>query len=160
MVVTRPFTAGNALAYTQRGRGFTCKGVGEGYILGGYCVPLIAIPLIVGGRDGQGLRFRTLGRNHGFNQILFFAVSNISLLIILLFGKLVIVGLTVVFIQRVGNITKGNLTNRIVDGAYRAVCVARHGDVGVAGQLCVVFVYRCRFEFEVELTVGQIHRIA
>lgn len=127
-----PVTAGNALDYTQRGRGFTCKGVGEGYILGGYwggyCVQLIAIPLIVGGRDGQGLRFRTLGRNHGFNQILFFAVSNISLIIIL-FGKQVIIGLTLVMFQRIGNITKGNLTNRIVDGVC---CVARHRDVGVA----------------------------
>ena len=155
LVVTRPFTAGNALAYTQRGRSFTFKDVGESYILGVYCVPLIAIPLIVGGRDGQGLRFRTLGRNHGFNQILFLAVSNISR-ITLLFGKLVIVGHTVVFIQRVGNITKGNLTSRIVDGVCR---VARHGDAGVAGQQYVVFVYLCSFEFEVELTVGQIHRM-
>ena len=156
LVVTRPFTAGNALAYTQRGRGCTCKGVGEGYILGGYLFPLIVIPLIVGGRDGQGLLFRTLGRNLGLNQILFLAVSNISLLIILLFGKLVIVGLTVVMFQRVGNITKGNLTSRIVDGVCR---VARHGDAGVAGQQYVVFVYLCSFEFEVELTVGQIHRM-
>ena len=151
-----PVTAGNALAYTQLGRGFTCKGVGEGHILGGYCVPLIAIPLIVGGRDGQGLLFRTLGRNHGLNQVLFLAVSNISRIIIL-FGKQVIIGLTIVICQRVGNITKGNLTSRIVDGVCR---VARHGDVGVAGQLIVAFVYRCRFEFEVELTVGQSHRIA
>ena len=151
-----PVTAGNALAYTQRGHGCTCKCVGEGYISGGYWVPLIAIPLIVGGRDGQGLRFRTLGRNLGFNQILFLAVSNISLIIIY-FGKQVIIGLTMVTFQRIGNITKGNLTNRIVNGVC---CVARHRDVGVAGQLCVVFVYRCSFEFEVELTVGQSHRIA
>ena len=150
-----PVTAGNALAYTQRGHGCTCKCVGEGYISGVYFAPLIVIPLIVGGRDGQGLRFRTIGRNHGFNQILFLAVINISLIIIL-FGKLVIVGLTSVIQQRVGNITKGNLTNRIVDGVC---CVARHRDVGVAGQRCVVFVYRCSFEFEVELTVGQSHRI-
>ena len=114
------------------------------------------IPLIVGGRDGQGLRFRTLGRNLGFNQILFLAVSNISLIIIY-FGKQVIIGLTMVTFQRIGNITKGNLTSRIVDGVC---CVARHRDVGVAGQLCVGFVYRCSFEFEVELTVGQSHRIA
>ena len=114
------------------------------------------IPLIVGGRDGQGLRFRTIGRNLGFNQILFFTVSNISLIIIY-FGKQVIIGLTMVTFQRIGNITKGNLTNRIVDGVC---CVARHRDVGVAGQLCVGFVYRCSFEFEVELTVGQSHRIA
>ena len=151
-----PVTAGNALAYTQRGHGCTCKGVGEGYISGGYFVPPIAIPLIVCGRDGQGLRFRTIGRNHGFNQILFLAVSNISLIIIY-FGKQVIIGLTMVTFQRIGNITKGNLTNRIVDGVC---CVARHRDVGVAGQLCVGFVYRCSFEFEVELTVGQSHRIA
>ena len=151
-----PVTAGNALAYTQRGLGFTCKGVSEGYISGGYWVPLIAIPLIVGGRDGQWLRFRTLGRNHDFNQILFLAVSNISLIIIY-FGKQVIIGLTMVISQRIGNITKGNLTNRIVNGVC---CVARHRDVGVAGQLCVGFVYRCSFEFEVELTVGQSHRIA
>ena len=150
-----PVTAGNALAYTQRGLGCTCKGVGEGYISGGYFVPLIAIPLIVGGRDGQGLRFRTIGRNLGFNQILFLAVSNISLIIIY-FGKQVIIGLTMVICQRVGNITKGNLTNRIVNGVC---CVARHRDVGVAGQLCVGFVYRCSFEYEVELTVGQSHRI-
>ena len=114
------------------------------------------IPLIVGGRDGQGLRFRTIGRNHGFNQILFLAVINISLIIIY-FGKQVIIGLTMVTFQRIGNITKGNLTNRIVNGVC---CVARHGDVGVAGQRCVGFVYRCSFEFEVELTVGQSHRIA
>ena len=31
-----PVTAGNALAYTQRGLGCTCKFVGEGYIIGGY----------------------------------------------------------------------------------------------------------------------------
>ena len=151
-----PVTAGNALAYTQRGLGCTCKGVGEGYISGGYFVPPIAIPLIVCGRDGQGLRFRTIGRNLGFNQILFLAVSNISLIIIY-FGKQVIIGLTMVTFQRIGNITKGNLTNRIVDGVC---CVARHRDVGVAGQLCVGFVYHCSFEFEVELTVGQSHRIA
>ena len=156
LVVIRPVTTGNALAYTQRGHGCTCKFVGEGYISGGYWVPLIFIPLIVGGRDGQGLRFRTIGRNHGFNQILFLAVSNISLIIIY-FGKQVIIGLTMVTFQRIGNITKGNLTNRIVNGVC---CVARHRDVGVAGQLCVVFVYRCSFEFEVELTVGQSHRIA
>ncbi len=152
-----PVTAGNALSYTQRGHGCTFKCVGEGYyISGGYFFPLIAIPLIVGGRDGQGLRFRTIGRNLGFNQILFLAVINISLIIIY-FGKQVIIGLTMVICQRVGNITKGNLTNRIVNGVC---CVARHRDVGVAGQLCVGFVYRCSFEFEVELTVGQSHRIA
>ena len=159
-----PVTAGNALAYTQRGLGFTCKDVGEGYLIGGYLFPLIVIPLIVGGRDGQdilNIKSIILVRNLGFNQILFLAVINISLLIILLFGKQVIIGLTLVICQRIGNIIKGNLTSRIVDGACRAVCrVARHGDVVVVGQRYIVFVYRCRFEFEVELTVGQIHRIA
>ena len=164
LVTLIPATAGNALAYTQRGLGFTCKDVGEGYLIGGYLFPLIVIPLIVGGRDGQdilNIKSIILVRNLGFNQILFLAVINISLLIILLFGKQVIIGLTLVICQRIGNIIKGNLTSRIVDGACRAVCrVARHGDVVVVGQRYIVFVYRCRFEFEVELTVGQIHRIA
>ena len=82
-IITIPGTAGNALAYAQRGRGCTFKGVGEGHICGGYGFPLTALlfPLIVGGRDGQGVFIRSSSRNHNLNQIPLIAVGNILLLI-------------------------------------------------------------------------------
>ena len=82
-IFTIPVTAGNALAYAQRGRGCTFKGVGEGHICGGYGFPLTALlfPLIVGGRDGQGVFIRSSSRNHNLNQIPLIAVGNILLLI-------------------------------------------------------------------------------
>ena len=52
-IIIIPLTAGNALAYAQRGRGCTFKFVGEGHLAGVYFLPLIVDPLIVGGRDGQ-----------------------------------------------------------------------------------------------------------
>ena len=119
---------------------------------------VIQILLIVGGRDAQ--RIRTHGRNHSLNQILFLAVSDICLRISL-FGKQVIIGLVCVFFPRVGDRCKGNITIRIVDGARHAIfCVVRQGDVGVVIQRFFVFVFRCGFEFELELTVGQGHRFA
>ena len=82
-IFTIPVTAGNALAYAQLSRGFTCKFVGEGHICGGYGFPLTALlfPLIVGGRDGQGVLIRSSSRNHNLNQIPLIAVGNILLLI-------------------------------------------------------------------------------
>ena len=152
-----PVTADNALAYAQLGCGFALKGVGEDQLAAVYGFPLSGffIPLKVGSRDAQGIRFRTLARNHSLNQVLLCAVINIILLIRRIFGKQVIIGPTTVLVgQRVGDICKGNCAIRIVDGA----CLARHGDVGVVMQLCAVFVFRCGFEFEVEPAVGQIHR--
>ena len=164
LVTLFPVTAGNALAYAQRGFGFTCKLVGEGQVAAGYGFPLIGlfIPPKVGGRDGQGIFFRTLGRNNSLDQILLCAVINIILLIRRILGKQVIVGLAIVFVgQRVGDICKGNCAIRMVDGACHAVFrIARHGDCGAASPVSVVFVFLCGFEFEVELTVGQIHRSA
>ena len=157
LVTLFPGTAGNALAYAQRGLGFTCKGVGEGHLVGVYAIPCAVVVPIVGGRDGQGFR---IGRNLSLNQILLCAVSDIILLIRRIFGKQVIIGLAIVsVVQRVGNRFKGNCAVSIVDGACNiARCAVRHGDVGGVRQLCVAFVYLCRFEFELELTVGQIHR--
>ena len=161
LVTIFPVTAVNALAYAQRGCGFTCKGVGEGQVVGNvsYLFPRIVLPLIVGGRDGQGAFLRTFVRNHSLNQILLLAVIN-SGRITLLFGKQVIIGIAIVSVgQRVGDISKGNCAIRIVDGACHAVFrIARHGDCGAASPVSVVFVFLCGFEFEVELTVGQIHR--
>ena len=160
-IVIVPLTADNALAYAQRGRGFTFKGVGEGQVVGNvsYLFPRIVLPLIVGGRDAQGIRFRTLGRNNSLNQVLLCAVSN-SGRITPLFGKQVIIGVTTVCTQRVGDISKGNCTSRIVDGACHAIFfVSRHGDCGAARPVIVVFVFRCGFEIEVELTGGQGHRL-
>ena len=79
-----PATAGNALAYAQRGLGFTYKFVGEDQFVAvcGYPLILCFIPLKVGGRDGQGVRFRNLVRNFSLNQILLCAVSDIILLIL------------------------------------------------------------------------------
>ena len=155
-----PATAGNALAYAQRGLGFTCKGVGEVHFVYFYPLRVIQILPIVGGRDAQGVRFRTLVRNLSLNQVLFLAVRNIGLMVIH-FGKQVIIGLATVFTQRVGDRCKGNITIRIVDGARHAIfCVVRQGDVGVVIQRFFVFVFRCGFEFELELTVGQGHRLA
>ena len=57
-------------------------------------------------------------------------------------------------VQRIGDISKGDLTVRLVVGACR---VARHGDASVARQFPVLLVHRCRFELEVELTVSQLH---
>ena len=57
-------------------------------------------------------------------------------------------------VQRIGDISKGDLTVRIVVGACR---VARHGDASVARQFPVLLVHRCRFELEVELTGSQLH---
>ena len=153
-------TAGNALAYAQRGRGCTCKFVGEGQFVGVYGFPLAfrCVPPIVGGRDFQQFTcccVCCVGRNLNLNQILLCAVINIGLMLIH-FGKLVIIDLTTVFAQRVGNRCKGNLTVRIVDGACR---VDRHGGV-VARQWRVLLVHRCRFELEVELTFSQLHPIA
>ena len=154
-----PVTADNALAYAQLGFGFACKGVGEGHLVGVYFCPRAVFVLIVGGRDAQGFRFRTIARNFSLNQVLLLAVINIILLIRRIFGKLVIIGVTTVaVVQRVGDICKGNCAILIVGGACHAVCsTVRHGDDGVV-KLLFVFVFRCRFEFEVELTVGQGHR--
>ena len=159
-IFTIPVTAGNALAYAQRGRGCTCKFVGEGQFVGVYGFPLgfRCIPPVVGGRDFQQFTcccVCCVGRNLNLNQILLCAVINIGLTLIH-FGKLVIIDLTTVFAQRVGNRCKGNLTVRIVDGACR---VDRHGGV-VARQWRVLLVHRCRFELEVELTFSQLHPIA
>ena len=153
-------TAGNALAYAQRGRGCTCKFVGEGQFVGVYGFPLgfRCIPPVVGGRDFQQFTcccVCCVGRNLNLNQILLCAVINIGLTLIH-FGKLVIIDLTTVFAQRVGNRCKGNLTVLAVDGACR---VDRHGGV-VARQWRVLLVHRCRFELEVELTFSQLHPIA
>ena len=160
-------TAGNALAYAQRGRGCTCKFVGEGHVCGGYCLPAIAVPLIVGGRDFQQFIcccvcccVCCVSRNLNLNQILFLAVSNSVRIITRHFGKLVIIGLIMVFFQRVGDICKGNLTIRIVDGACRVVFrVARHRDVGGVSQFLVLLVHLCGFELEVELIGSQLHGI-
>ena len=126
-------------------------------MVGVYAIPCAVVVPIVGGRDGQGFR---IGRNLSLNQILLCAVSDIILLIRRIFGKQVIIGLAIVsVVQRVGNRFKGNCAVSIVDGACNiARCAVRHGDVGGVRQLCVAFVYLCRFEFELELTVGQIHR--
>ena len=159
-IFTIPVTAGNALAYAQLSRGCTCKFVGEGQFVGVYGFPLAfrCVPPIVGGRDFQQFTcccVCCVGRNLNLNQILLCAVINIGLMLIH-FGKLVIIDLTTVFAQRVGNRCKGNLTVRIVDGACR---VDRHGGV-VARQWRVLLVHRCRFELEVELTFSQLHPIA
>ena len=161
LVTLFPVTAGNALAYAQRGLGFTCKGVGEVHFVYFYPLRVIQILPIVGGRDFQGVLRITLARNLSLNQVLFLAVRNIGLLVIH-FGKQVIIGLTTVAVgQRVGDRCKGNITIRIVDGARHAIfCVVRQGDVGVVIQRFFVFVFRCGFEFELELTVGQGHRLA
>ena len=84
LVTLFPGTAGNALAYAQRGLGFTYKFVGEDQFVAvcGYPLILCFIPLKVGGRDGQGVRFRNLVRNFSLNQILLCAVSDIILLIL------------------------------------------------------------------------------
>ena len=153
-------TAGNALAYAQLSRGCTCKFVGEGQFVGVYGFPLgfRCIPPVVGGRDFQQFTcccVCCVGRNLNLNQILLCAVINIGLTLIH-FGKLVIIDLTTVFAQRVGNRCKGNLTVLAVDGACR---VDRHGGV-VARQWRVLLVHRCRFELEVELTFSQLHPIA
>ena len=156
-IITIPGTAGNALAYAQRGRGCTFKGVGEGHICGGYILPVTAVPPIVGGRDFQQFIscFCCVSRNLNLNQILLCAVSNSVRTITRHFGKLVIIDLTiVVVVQRIGDISKGDLTVRIVAGACR---VARHGDASVARQFPVLLVHRCRFELEVELTGSQLH---
>ena len=159
-IFTIPVTAGNALAYAQLSRGCTCKFVGEGQFVGVYGFPLAfrCVPPIVGGRDFQQFTcccVCCVGRNLNLNQILLCAVINIGLMLIH-FGKLVIIDLTTVFAQRVGNRCKGNLTVRIVDGACR---VDRHGGV-VARQWRILLVHRCRFELEVELTFSQLHPIA
>ena len=157
LFVILPVTAGNALAYAQLSRGFTCKFVGEGHICGGYFCPCIAVPLIVGGRDFQQFTcccVCCVSRNLNLNQILLCAVSN-SGRIIRHFGKQVIIGIALVLVvQRVGDICKGDLTVLIVDGACR---IARHGDASAARQWIVFLVHRCRFELEVELTVSQRH---
>ena len=58
--------------------------------------------------------------------------------------------------QRVGDISKGNCTSHIVDGACHAIfCVARHGGDGIVWLRFSLHV--CRLEFEVELTGGQGH---
>ena len=159
-IFTIPVTAGNALAYAQLSRGCTCKFVGEGQFVGVYGFPLAfrCVPPIVGGRDFQQFTcccVCCVGRNLNLNQILLCAVINIGLMLIH-FGKLVIIDLTTVFAQRVGNRCKGNLTVLIVGGACR---VDRHGGV-VARQWRVLLVHRCRFELEVELTFSQLHPIA
>ena len=159
-IFTIPVTAGNALAYAQLSRGCTCKFVGEGQFVGVYGFPLgfRCIPPVVGGRDFQQFTcccVCCVGRNLNLNQILLCAVINIGLMLIH-FGKLVIIDLTTVFAQRVGNRCKGNLTVCIVDGACR---VDRHGGV-VARQWRILLVHRCRFELEVELTFSQLHPIA
>ena len=157
LFVILPVTAGNALAYAQLSRGFTCKFVGEGHICGGYFCPCIAVPLIVGGRDFQQFIscFCCVSRNLNLNQILLCAVINSGRTLTRHFGKLVIIDLTiVVVVQRIGDISKGDLTVRLVVGACR---VARHGDASVARQFPVLLVHRCRFELEVELTGSQLH---
>ena len=150
-------TAGNALAYAQLSRGCTFKGVGEGQLVGVYGFPRLfrCIPSIVGGRDGQRIIIRSGSRNLNLNQILLCAVINIGLMLIH-FGKQVIIGIAMVVSQRVGDRCKGNLAEQLVDGACR---VARQGGV-VARQWLVFLVHRCRFELEVELTVSQLHPIA
>ena len=158
-IITIPGTAGNALAYAQRGRGCTCKFVGEGQFVGVYGFPLgfRCIPPVVGGRDFQQFTcccVCCVSRNLNLNQILLCAVSN-SGRIIRHFGKQVIIGIALVLVvQRVGDICKGDLTVLIVDGACR---IARHGDASAARQWIVFLVHRCRFELEVELTVSQRH---
>ena len=157
-----PATAVNALAYAQRGFGCTCKDVFEGQAVAVYGLPRTGqfIPRFVGGRDGQGVRWRTLGRNNSLNQILILAVMNIILLIFItcIFGKQVMIGVTTVCTQRVGDICKGNCAIRIVDGACHTVYrVVRHGGSGIVWLRFSQLV--CGFEFEVELTVGQIHRM-
>ena len=86
-------------------------------------------------------------------------VINIFLLICTtcIFGKQVMIGLVLVIDLRVGDISKGNCTSRIVDGACHAVCsTGRHGGSDI---VCLRFSLRvCGLEFEVELTVGQGHR--
>ena len=160
LFVILPVTAGNALAYAQLSRGFTCKFVGEGHICGGYGFPLTAVPPIVGRRDFQQFTcccVCCVNRNNNLNQILLCAVSNSVRSIIRHFGKPVIIGIVlVVVVQRIGNRCKGDLTVRIVDGACR---VDRHGGV-VARQWRILLVHRCRFELEVELTFSQLHPIA
>ena len=158
-IFTIPVTAGNALAYAQLSRGCTCKFVGEGQFVGVYGFPLgfRCIPPIVGGRDFQQFIscFCCVSRNLNLNQILLCAVSNSVRTITRHFGKLVIIDLTiVVVVQRIGDISKGDLTVRLVVGACR---VARHGDASVARQFPVLLVHRCRFELEVELTGSQLH---
>ena len=54
-IVIVPATADNALAYAQRGLGFTFKDVGEVHFAYWCPVTVIQILLIVGGRDGQGI---------------------------------------------------------------------------------------------------------
>ena len=158
-IFTIPVTAGNALAYAQLSRGCTCKFVGEGQFVGVYGFPLgfRCIPPVVGGRDFQQFIscFCCVSRNLNLNQILLCAVSNSVRTITRHFGKLVIIDLTiVVVVQRIGDISKGDLTVRLVVGACR---VARHGDASVARQFPVLLVHRCRFELEVELTGSQLH---
>ena len=157
-IIIIPLTAGNALAYAQLSRGCTCKFVGEGHLVGVYFLPLIVDPLIVGGRDFQQFTcccVCCVSRNNNLNQILLCAVINIGLVIIH-FGKQVIIGIAMVVSQRVGDRCKGNLAEHIVAGACR---VARQGGV-VARQWLVFLVHRCRFELEVELTFSQLHPIA
>ena len=151
-------TAGNALAYAQLSRGCTFKFVGEGQLVGVYGFPLVfrCIPPIVGGRDGQRIFIRNGSRNLNLNQILLCAVINIGLMLIH-FGKLVIIGIAMVVSQRVGDRCKGNLTEHIVVGAFR---VARHRDVGGVSQFLVSLVHRCGFELEVERIGRQAHPIA
>ena len=159
LFVILPVTAGNALAYAQLSRGFTCKFVGEGQFVGVYGFPLgfRCIPPVVGGRDFQQFTcccVCCVSRNLNLNQILLCAVSN-SGRIIRHFGKQVIIGIALVLVvQRVGDICKGDLTVLIIDGACR---IARHGDASAARQWIVFLVHRCRFELEVELTVSQLH---
>ena len=63
-----------------------------------------------------------------------------------------------VVFQRVGDICKGDLTIRIVDGACRIVFrVARHRDVGGVSQFLVLLVHLCGFELEVERIGRQLH---
>ena len=149
-------TAGNALAYAQRGRGCTFKFVGEGHLCGGYILPASAVPLIVGGRDFQQFTcccVCCVSRNNNLNQILLCAVSNSVRITTRHFGKQVIIGFTiVVLVQRVGDICKGDLTVRVVAGAFR---IARHGGSGIVCLGGSVLI--SRFELEVELTGGQLH---
>ena len=151
-------TAGNALAYAQLSRGCTCKFVGEGHLVGVYFRPLIVDPLIVGGRDFQQFTcccVCCVSRNNNLNQILLCAVSNSVRSITRHFGKQVIIGMALVLlVQRVGDISKGDLTVLIVDGACR---ITRHGDVSAARQFLVLLVHRCGFELEVELIGSQLH---
>ena len=157
-IITIPVTAGNALAYAQLSRGCTCKFVGECQFVGVYFRPLIVDPLIVGGRDFQQFTcccVCCVSRNNNLNQILLCAVSNSVRSITRHFGKQVIIGMALVLlVQRVGDISKGDLTVLIVDGACR---IARHGDVSAARQFLVLLVHRCGFELEVELIGSQLH---